>query len=396
METVIFQPDKDKSVKIGDTIVTANGGHVMTGIDTYNKYLADNPAQGGASPKKTNVAVRDYVSGSGLSGITDWDGESVMVGGFRLTPEYVTNGVAYVDKDTMDSTIAAVKERNGIIGNKAVIDAVDDKYGARIEKALNDILNRKPFSYDPETAPAYAAYRSMYEREGEAAYRRVLNDNNTSVTGASGAVLAEAIAGRNDYLKKAADMIPELEKNAYSRYIGEGDRLTSALKSIADTADSYYKRIYTANRDSYNDLINAAKAEADEKQRWSDNARNARLDKAAAEQRAIENERNAINDSYQNAQRAADTAKKNIELEYYPQQLESEIRMNNARSEGYVIDNAISRGFFTRYDEAALPWLAAYRAGFGYSINPQLAAAAYEYDKQHAKKRGDIDAILGR
>lgn len=387
METVTFKPDEKRSVRIGNTTVTANGGYVATDTDTYKKYTA---SYGGAQPipSGTAVAVRGYVSGSGLSGITDWDGENVIVGGYTLKPAGIKDGTAYVDKDAADRVISRVKANNGIMGNNEVSDAVESKYGKRIEAALNDIINRAEFSYDPEKDPAYLAYRSMYEREGDAAYRKVLNDNNTSATGASGAVLAEAIAGRNDYLKKASDMIPELEKNAYSRYTGESDRLTSALKSLADTAESYYKRIYSANRDSYNDLINASKTEAEEKQRLTTNAR-------TDEQNRIANERNAINDAYSNAEKAASTAKTDIELQYYPSQLESEIRYNNARSESYAIDNAVSRGFFTYSDEAALPWLSAYRTASGYSINPQLAAAAYEYDKQHAKKRAEIDAILG-
>lgn len=423
MSKVIFQPKKDESEIYGAATVTGNGGYVLMDSDSYNKYVAKTNAAGNKRPdtdykaklqtvsdslaqsgidnktvtegkptpipdNSNTVAIRDYTASKGLSDIVDWDGEKVTVGGRSITPLYVQDGTAYVSRQFADDIINSIKSEAGIHGNDYAEKLYEKKYGKAIDAALDAVLEREPFSYNPETDAVYNAYRNQYEREADAAYRRVLNDNNTSVTGASGAVLAEAAASRNDYLSKITDMIPQLANDAYSRYNGETDRLNGALKNLADIAGKYYERSYQRERDSYNDLIASAAAESKEKQRHIENHR---ID----EQNRIQNEQTRINNEYTNAEKAANTAKKNIELRYYPAQLESEITNTRAKTENYTLENAQTRGFFTRSDEAALPWLSAYRTAYGYSINPQLAAAALEYEKAHSKKQGELAAEWG-
>ncbi len=42
-----------------------------------------------------------------------------------------------------------------------------------------------------------------------------------------------------------------------------------------------------------------------------------------------------------------------------------------------------------------MPWLGEFKTETGYSIEPEAAVAALEYDKAYAKQRGTINAKLG-
>ncbi len=339
-----------KSEKIGNTIVNGEGA----GVQLINK--------------PTTVAVRDYVSGKGYSGIVDWDGENPTVAGVKLKPSEIKNGTAYVNKNDVDSVISDMENSAGI---KDPEKSRNEKYGAMEDDALKAISNRKPFSYEVEDDVVYQSYKKQYEREAEYALRRILNDNNTSVTGATGAVLSEAMSAHNAELDKITDMIPELYEAAYKRYTDDGEMLNSNLKTINSIADNYYDRIYQSNKDKAESINSAGEKERDEKQRQ------------------IDIERNAQKDFYENALN-------DIELMYRGDEIRSDIIKSNTAAEKTAMDNAITRGFFIESDESVMPWLKNFRTANGkYSISPSLANIVYEYESAHARERGKINAKLG-
>lgn len=340
-----------KSEKIGDTIVTGEGADVKVVNKTDD-----------------SVAVRDYVAGKGYSGIVNWDGENPTIAGVKVKPTEIKNGIAYVKREDVDSILGEMENNTGIKGAQK---ARDEKYGKLETDALNAVVNRKPFSYDVGNDVVYQAYKKQYEREAEHALRRILNENNTSVTGASGAVLSEAMSAYDAELDKITDMIPELYEDAYNRYIKEGEMLNSTLKTINDIADSYFDNVYNSDTDIKESIIKAGEVERKERQR------------------EIDNQRNATKDMYENAL-------SELDLKYYEDELAADIAKTNASAENTAIDNAIARGFFTESDEAAIPWLKNYRtANGGYSISPAVASVAYEYDAARARERGKINAKLG-
>ena len=234
------------------------------------------------------------------------------------------------------------------------------------------MVDRKEFSYNPDNDVVFQAYKKQYEREAEHALRRILNENNTSVNDASGAVLSEAMAAQYEQLNKISDAIPELYKDAYNRYIDEGKILDENLNTINTIANEYYDRIYKSNSDIRDRANKAGQAEREERQRQ------------------IDNERDAIEDYYENAL-------KEIELRYSEDKLKADLAKTYASTESTVMDNAVARGFFIESDETAMPWLKEYRtADGGYTISPSVAKMAYEYDAAHSRERGKIDAKLGR
>lgn len=351
-----------KSEKIGNTTVTGEGAVV--------KMIEKDP---------DTVAVRDYVSSKGYSGIVHWDGENPSVAGIKIKPTEIKDGIAYAKKSEVDQVIADMEKSNGI---KNAEKSREEKYGATENKLFNDVINRKSFSYDPQTDVVYQAYKKQYEREAEHALRKILNDNNSSVSTASGAVLSEAIAAYNEKMDKVTDVIPDLYKDAYSRYTDEGKTLDSNLKTINDIANDYYDRVYKSNTDSVKRISDSGKAERDERYAQS-------KEQHDEEQRIIENEREAVNDAYENAI-------KGIKAEYYADELQADIAKSNATAESTALKNAIARGFFIESDEKIMPWLSEYRLPDGsYSISPDVAGLAYEYQSAKVKERGKIHAKLG-
>lgn len=333
------------------------------------------------------VAARDYVTAQGYSGTVNWDGENVIIGGQSIKPVYVQDGIAYLPRSQADAAVSGMEDRAGIIGGENVLGYTEQRYGDKIDNALGAILEREEFDYDPEQDPAYQAYRTQYRREAEQAMRRVLNNNNSSITGASGAVLSEAMADRDAVLEKLTDMIPVLEQNAYNRYTGETQRLLSNLESAQDTADSYYDKLYTADRDAITDMVTAGEREREEKQRW------------------IDNQRNSEKDYYENELSRIELAERGIDLSRYDQMSAEALRslilendaqeMQNMQSTvENAYNNAAMRGFFTADDEMYLPWLSGYRTGSGYSIDPWTAEAEREYDIQMAKQRAAYDGSM--
>ena len=349
MANVTINTDKEKAEKIGGTTVSG-GGSIRMSLDDYAKYNAsrEKSEKDETLPSAITMPTETVKTQQTVSGIT-----SAMPTGRIKTSESIAN-------------------------------AVNKKYGKKLERALEAMTSREAFSYDPERDNVYAVYKNIYEREGEAAFRRVLNDNNTSVTGASGAVLSEAIAARNSELKKLTDIIPELAGDAYKRYISEGERLSDEIKTIAGLYKDEYDRQYKANRDAYSDLADMLSIERSERH-WN----------AEQEQQKLENERNAESDLYKNALSRINAEMANIKLGYYPSIIESEIVSGIYKTESDALNNALARGFYTRSDEAALPWLSQYRTSDGYSISTMLTEAAYTYQKEYNKKRANINAIMG-
>ena len=218
------------------------------------------------------VSSRDYADSLGYGGLVSWDGNNVSVGGQSFAPTYVTSdGRAYVSKAQLDNAIASFRESNDIIGNGGVVDRYSERYDQPVQGALDKILGREAFDYDPNEDIAYQAYRDMYTRMADDALERVLNENNTSITGASGAVLSEALAARDNYLTQLTDKIPELVGDAYNRYTGETDRLNQNLDQLRTAANDYYIKLYQQNRDAYSDTMQGTQYGDQEDQRWFDN-----------------------------------------------------------------------------------------------------------------------------
>lgn len=215
------------------------------------------------------TGVRGYVTSQGYGGLVDWDGSNATIGGVPIDTKYVQNGVAYATQEDIDNAIAEFENRTGMMTPADVTQAYEDRYGGVVDDALNTLLNREEWSYDPESDLAWQTYLDQYTNLGEDAYRRALNDNNTNVFGASGAALSEALAARNDYMQEAAYQLPQLIRDSYDRYTGETDRLRNNLADSRTVGNDYYDRTYQQRQDVYDETYQALQDERDET-RWQD------------------------------------------------------------------------------------------------------------------------------
>jgi len=108
---------------------------------------------------------------------------------------------------------------------------------------LNQILDRKEFTYDANADPLYQQYKEQYLNAGKKAMQDTLG-KATALTGGYGNSYASAVAQEtyDDYASKAAEKIPELYQLAMQKYQMEGDLLNNK-----------YSLLYGKERDAISD-----------------------------------------------------------------------------------------------------------------------------------------------
>ena len=358
-----------KAEKIGNTLISGEGMNVAIEFD----------------PQK-NVAVRDYVASKGYNGIVQWDGENPSVGGVKINPTEIIDGTAYASKDELDNVLSGIEKSAGIMNAQKMRD---EKYKTAEDSAFSDVTNRKPFSYEPENDVVYNAYKKQYEKNAQNALRRVLNENNTSVSGASGAVLSDAMAARDAELQKISNVIPELYSNAYERYINDVQLKNNTLATVNDIANAYYDRIYKSDKDLTDRINSSGNIEREERQRQIDNERNNEKD---AYQRAF----NDMELEYQDIANSIELSNMDNQIKADIEKTKADTEKSKVTSEKTAMENALARGFFIQSDESLMPWLSQYRNDDGsYRISPSVAKIAYEYATAHAREEGKLDAKMG-
>lgn len=217
-----------------------------------NKAIRDKYASSGGV-----VDAAQYMSESGIPGGIRYDTESntVNVGAIPVTPEYVSDGKAYITRTAADNAIKEYKDQSGLTGNKEVVDRYNDLYDDRVQDRLDRVVNYNDFEYNPDTDPAYQAYRNQYIREANDAFERAMESSRRSAYGSSGATLAQMLADRDNYLDKVTDAIPQFVDSAYDRYTGGYNMAANKLDSTRSVANDAYNKLYQSNRDTWSDTM---------------------------------------------------------------------------------------------------------------------------------------------
>lgn len=237
--------------------VISNDGRSYASMADINKMTDDIYKQNG----KNLVQATDYAANSGLNNIVKWseDGK-VMVGGQAIKPVYVTtDGKAMVDEAELKAALGSYMDAAGVKSDKDVYDDWYGKYNNRIQSALDKVVNREKWSYDPYSDPAYKAYRDQYMREGNRAYQDAYAQM-AAMSGGYGSSIAATAGGQqlNYYQQQLNDRVPELMQNSYNRYLGEQDLNRVALEQIRAAGNDDYNKLYAANYDAYNRINEAA------------------------------------------------------------------------------------------------------------------------------------------
>lgn len=111
------------------------------------------------------------------------------------------------------------------------------------QRLLRQAASQGRYQYDPSTDPVMQAYTRAYRREGERAAANALAKAAAATGGvpSSYAVGAAQQAGAY-YSSQLADKIPELEQQAYERYLNERAMGLQGLETLGtDREDAYSK-----------------------------------------------------------------------------------------------------------------------------------------------------------
>lgn len=209
---------------------------------------------------KTRAAVRDYQKKNGL--LLDGIAGDQTWGSLMATP--TMDAGVYVPT-VSSATAAQLRKLEQGYTPSVEVDAADalrrslaDSQPAAYQsgfdaqlKALYDELSARPdFRYDPADDPAYRSYAALYERKGKAAMTDTLG-KAAALTGGYSSTYAQSAAQQayNDYLMQLADVVPDLQEQAWQQYKAQGDDLIRRYQLL----DGQEKEAY----DRWQDEVNA-------------------------------------------------------------------------------------------------------------------------------------------
>lgn len=232
--------------------------------------------------KNTLAAVRDYQQKNGLSvdGVVGTNTWAKLNGGGNTTQGSAGNPSA---QQTMSSsTQQTVRSMSGVSpgtnsnlqklqGGYAPSESVNSAYqklqdvlnkkpdsytspyDSQIQDIYDKIMNRKDFSYDLNADPTYQQYRQQYVNLGKQAMQDTMG-NAAALTGGYGNSYASTAGNQayQQYLTHLNDIVPDLEANAYARYLQEGQDMRNQYDLAADRENTAYGRYMDALNDYYN------------------------------------------------------------------------------------------------------------------------------------------------
>jgi len=143
-----------------------------------------------------------------------YDGGSDGMQG-KYTPQYHRPAPAAEN----DNVMALYEKFNNLYG-KQNAPTWTPQYQEQISQILGDITGRDPFEYKMTEDPLYQQYRDQYIREGQRAMRDSAAQS-AALTGGYGSTYGAIAAqqGYDNYLAQLNDRVPQLEQQAYGKYV---------------------------------------------------------------------------------------------------------------------------------------------------------------------------------
>ena len=128
---------------------------------------------------------------------------------------------------------------------------LDSKYDKQIEDIYNQIINRKPFSYDINEDALYQQYKDEYITHGKLAKQDAIGQASV-MTGGYDNSFAETVGNQAflDYMQRLNAVMPELYGQAHDRYLQEEQRLYDQYAMLGDMKDDEFAR-YQSSLDEY-------------------------------------------------------------------------------------------------------------------------------------------------
>ncbi len=128
-------------------------------------------------------------------------------------------------------------------------DKTAAQWEEQIQTLMDELENRKPFSYDPEADALYQQYRDQYQKAGKLAMEDTVGVAS-ALTGGYGSTYAEnsGMASYGQYLDKLNEVLPELYEMRRSDYNKQTDLLFDRLNFAGNQAQAAQKAAQDAQK----------------------------------------------------------------------------------------------------------------------------------------------------
>lgn len=196
--------------------------------------------------------VSTYAGLTDLGDIVKWSDDKVTIGGIDVPYAYVDkDGRAYASKSAIDSAAAQVRADTGIQNPTKLTDNTMNRYSSSVNKALDKVVNRSTWTYNPEKDPAYQAYAKQYSRNAEQLYNRAMGAGGL-YSSPNSYQMYQALAAYGDNMQQLSDAVPQLAQQDYARYSDEQTRNRAALEALQNERKLNLDAATAANDNMYN------------------------------------------------------------------------------------------------------------------------------------------------
>lgn len=214
---------------------------------------------------KNAVKVSDYFTNmAGQYGLTadslGYSNGTVTIGGVPVDYYYTDeNGKAWASADAVQNAAETYLNSIGLNSPNELLASYSSQYLAPIQELLGDLRDQAPFTYDPNSDPVYAAYAQVYRTEGNRASQDAIANYAANTGGYVNSAAATAGALANQYYANLlASQIPTLAQQAYERYSDQYNRQLNLTETMLDLYQSAYQNAAEANRQTMENVNNAA------------------------------------------------------------------------------------------------------------------------------------------
>lgn len=236
----------------GGTAYTEDNYRDLTGAGTYDRVWDGSQANSNMAaflPQKEYDQARDLQSAidAAISSGDEATRKQLQEQLDDITGRYGF----YVNSDgSIDAVMAYVGDQDAYLSSGSdrrssgySIPTFESRYDPLIQELYQAILNREPFTYDPETDETYQQYKTSYTRNGQRAMQDTLGQVSARTGGLASSYAASAAQQTYDnYMAALADKIPELKQLAYSMYQDELTNKRSDLSMLMDLDNVDYTR----------------------------------------------------------------------------------------------------------------------------------------------------------
>lgn len=258
------------------TLQTGSTGNEVKKLQSSLKNAGYDVGEAGADGiygPATERAVRRYQTDKGLKvdGIAGEQTQGSLLGSGEKTGEN-SGGVSETGVDKGLKTLQAYDPGTDREYQQALsrVEAVRQEkpeyeatYDRQLEALYDEIVNRRPFSYNINEDALYQQYKDQYVAQGRLAMQDTVGQA-AALTGGYGNSYGQNLGQQayQGYLRQLNSIVPELYSLAQNRYDQEGQKLLNQYAMLGDMADTEYGR-YQDRLNQYRQDLSYAQDQAD-------------------------------------------------------------------------------------------------------------------------------------